>query len=43
MGVSLNQPCRVQDDCPMGCKLLLQGRNRRYVYRSDSTLRIRIG
>ncbi len=27
MDESLNQPCRVQDDCPMGCKLLFIGRN----------------
>ena len=25
MGVSLNQPSSVQDDGPMGCKLLLCG------------------
>ena len=25
MGESLNQPCRVQEDGPMGCKLLLSG------------------
>ena len=23
---TLIQPCRVQDDCPMGCKLLLYGK-----------------
>ena len=25
MGVSLNQPSSVQDDGPMGCKLLFRG------------------
>lgn len=43
MGASLNQPCRVQEDGPMGCKLLLQGNKPRYVYRAECTLRIRIG
>ena len=33
MGGSLNQPSSVKDDCPMGCKLLLVGNKRRYVYR----------
>ncbi len=27
MGESLNQPIRVQDDGPMGCKLLLYEKN----------------
>ena len=27
MGASLNQPSSVQDDGPMGCKLLLKGNN----------------
>jgi hypothetical protein len=27
MGGSLNQPCRVQEDGPTGCKLLLHGKN----------------
>jgi hypothetical protein len=27
MGASLNQPCRVQEEGPTGCKLLLQGKN----------------
>ncbi len=43
MDESLNQPCRVQDDSPMGCKLLLYGKNSLYVYRVDGTVRIRIG
>ena len=33
MGASLNQPSSVQDDGPLGCKLLLVGNKRRYVYR----------
>ena len=32
MDESLNQPSSVQDDCPMGCKLLLCGNKVRYVY-----------
>ena len=43
MGESLNQPCRVQEDGPMGCKLLLYGKKRRYVYCFAGTIRIRIG
>ncbi|GAA2777195.1 hypothetical protein GCM10010440_78420 [Kitasatospora cinereorecta] len=43
MGGSLNQPCRVQDDCPMGCKLLLSGNKPQYVYWAECTGRIRIG
>ena len=31
MGASLNQPSSVQDDGPMGCKLLLCGDNVRHV------------
>ena len=31
MGESLTQPCRVQEDGPMGCKLLLLGKNKGYV------------
>ena len=27
MGVSLNQPSRVQEDGPMGCKLLFRMKN----------------
>jgi len=33
MGASLNQPCRVKDDGPMGCKLLLYGKKPPVVYR----------
>ena len=43
MGGSLNQPCRVQEDGPMGCKLLLQRSKVAYVYAFASTLRISIG
>jgi hypothetical protein len=43
MGGSLNQPCRVQDEGPMGRKLLFQGKNRRHACRPDGTLRISIG
>ena len=32
MGASLNQPSSVQDDGPPGCKLLLVGNKRAYVY-----------
>ena len=28
---SLNQPCRVQEDGPMGCKLLFYGKKKPYV------------
>jgi len=31
MDESLMQPCRVQDECPTGCKLLLYGKKRLYV------------
>ena len=31
MGESLNQPCRVQEDGSMNCKLLLYGNNGLYV------------
>ena len=31
MGESLNQPSSVQDDGPMGCKLLLRGDNTLHV------------
>ncbi len=43
MDASLNQPCRVQDDCPMGCKLLLYGKNFPDVSGADGTMRISIG
>ena len=43
MGESLNQPYRVQDDGPMGCKLLLYGKNKSLVREIDGTVRIRIG
>jgi len=31
MDESLMQPCRVQDECPMGCKLLLYRKKLFYV------------
>ena len=34
----LNQPCRVQEECLMGCKLLLYGKNKVYVYIDDGTI-----
>ena len=43
MDESLTQPCRVKDDGPMGCKLLLYGNKPRYVYLAECTVRIRIG
>jgi len=43
MGGSLNQPCRVQDDGPTGCKLLLRGKNNPLVRGDAGTARIRIG
>jgi hypothetical protein len=33
MGASLNQPSRVQEDGPMGCKLLFQGEKFTYALR----------
>jgi len=43
MDESLNQPCRVQDECPMGCKLLLYRKKNFLVRKLDGTIRIRIG
>ena len=43
MGESLNQPSRVKDDGPMGCKLLLQGNKDIHVWLVVCTLRISIG
>ena len=40
---SLNQPSRVQDDCLMGCKLLLYRNNGSHVWDYECTVRIRIG
>ncbi len=31
MGEGLIQPCRVQEECPMGSKLLLYGKTPAYV------------
>ena len=43
MDESLNQPCRVQEDGSMSCKLLLYKGKPEYVYSAESTVRIRIG
>ncbi len=43
MGASLNQPSRVQDDGPMGCKLLFYAKKRPYVYGTDGSVGISIG
>ncbi len=43
MGESLIQPCRVQDEGPMGRKLLLAGKKPSDVSEVDGTRRIRIG
>jgi hypothetical protein len=43
MGASLIQPCRVQDDGPMDCKLLLYRKKHLFEKRLDGTVRIRIG
>ncbi len=39
----LTQPCRVQEDCPMGCKLLLYRKKLIHVWITDGTVRIRTG
>ncbi len=43
MGASLNQPSRVKEEGPMGCKLLFQGVNNSDVSGDDGTLGISIG
>jgi hypothetical protein len=43
MGVSLNQPSRVQEDGAMRCKLLFQGKKTLVVTRLAGTLGISIG
>ncbi len=43
MEETLIQPCRVQEDGPMGCKLLLYGKKNSYVQLTDGTVRIRTG
>ncbi len=43
MGGSLNQPCRVQDDGPTGCKLLFPGANNPLARGDAGTGGIRIG
>eukprot|EP01023_Acetabularia_acetabulum_P064826 TRINITY_DN84_c0_g1_i11.p2 TRINITY_DN84_c0_g1~~TRINITY_DN84_c0_g1_i11.p2 ORF type:complete len:125 (+),score=7.19 TRINITY_DN84_c0_g1_i11:477-851(+) len=43
MGESLIQPSRVQEDCPMGCKLLLYRKKTPNALGTDGTVRISIG
>ena len=43
MGASLIQPCRVQEDASMVCKLLLYGKKHSVVKELDGIVRIRIG
>ena len=43
MGESLNQPSSVQDDGPLGCKLLLVGNIKGDVSPLECTIRIRTG
>ena len=38
MGATLIQPSRVQDDGPLGCKLLLFEKNGVYLYAFDGNL-----
>ena len=38
MEATLNQPSRVKDECPSGCKLLLYRNNRKYVYLPEGTI-----
>ncbi len=40
---TLTQPCRVQEDGPMGCKLLLYRKKPIHVWMADGTVRIRTG
>jgi len=43
MVARLIQPCRVQDEGPMGCKLLLYGNKPSDVSGAECTVRIRVG
>jgi hypothetical protein len=43
MGESLNQPCRVQEDCPKGCKLLFYGKKLPISIGTDGTVGISTG
>ena len=43
MGGILNQPCRVEEEGPMGCKLLLFRSNKGHACLDESTGRISIG
>jgi hypothetical protein len=43
MEATLTQPCRVQDDGPMGCKLLLYRNKPPNVFGAEGTVRISTG
>jgi hypothetical protein len=43
MDASLNQPCRVKDDGPLGCKLLLYGKKPLFSNEVDGTIGISTG
>ena len=43
MEATLTQPCRVQDDGPMGCKLLLYRNKPSNVFEAEGTVRISTG
>jgi hypothetical protein len=43
MEETLTQPCRVQEDGPMGCKLLLYENKPSHVWEAEGIVRIRIG
>ena len=43
MEATLTQPCRVQEDGPMDCKLLLYRKKPSHVWELDGTVGIRIG
>jgi hypothetical protein len=43
MDASLNQPCRVQEEGPMDCKLLFYGKKPLDASGADGTVGIRIG
>lgn len=43
MGESLNQPRRVQEEGPPGCKLLLYGKKVPHAWGCDGTVGISIG
>ena len=43
MEETLMQPCRVQEECPMGCKLLFYKKKHQYVYWLDGIVGISTG